>query len=346
MIIRILAAFCMAAVTLAAQGGEKISRPVVTAQSAASAGKEPAVMVPKRGPDPRRNTDTVPGIDGIPLGTVKVTNGKMADMFAIIEPKLGEGIAHSPAGVLRTPHSDMVRVVACRSYIRACGDPFGPDTPFRLYLGERYPEGLPERGSYEQVFTILENLPESVKIVSASFHGYGTAEMFGPHLPFAIIQSVGNGGTSSPFFLDDRGEWIPFLMRYRENITASIDAGRHLFVAGYDTAKAADGVYVRDTDSNGCRGVRSCIWAPFTFRYPSADAHRGPFHGTSAGAPHVAAALASVMAATPDMTPEELVRLAMECAIPTPSLPGGVGRADFTCMTDMVVAGVHDSDSD
>ena len=37
----------------------------------------------------------------------------------------------------------------------------------------------------------------------------------------------------------------------------------------------------------------------------------------------------------PETTPQNLIRVAKACAIPTPSLPGGVGRADFTCMTKM-----------
>ena len=108
-----------------------------------------------------------------------------------------------------------------------------------------------------------------------------------------------------------------------------------------------------------------CIWAPGSFLYilpasegqepkcyPAPDyltsdekaglaryvpcgnpATRVEMAGTAASVPHVAAALASVMATFPQTSLEDLIRLAKACAIRTPSLPGGVGRLDFTCLT-------------
>ena len=108
-----------------------------------------------------------------------------------------------------------------------------------------------------------------------------------------------------------------------------------------------------------------CIWAPGSFLYilpasegqepkcyPAPDyltsdekaglaryvpcgntATRVEMAGTAASVPHVAAALASVMATFPITSPEDVIRLAKACAIRTPSLPGGVGRLDFTCLT-------------
>ena len=156
------------------------------------------------------------------------------------------------------------------------------------------------------------------------------------------------------------------------NDRAAIAADKLLLVAGYSFFPAGtqlkyqeindageiiadvDKVYEEDTYENagtGCIGEgisEGCIWAPFGFSgYPESkkgfscsgrgctDDRRPGYGGTSSSAPHVAAALASVLAVFPETTPQNLIRLAKACAIPTPSLPGGVGRADFACMTTM-----------
>ena len=318
-------------------------------------------VTPKAG----RGVATAPGVDRIPLDAVRVTKRQMAEMFAVIEFKgLPTETAFSPPGNRRTPHSDRVREVACHSYIEACADPFGPDAPLQFHLGVRYegledgvPEGyaaeqildmlrnangpitvagktVTERLASEQIETILRDLPQSVKIVSTSFGGVTPAALLGADLPFASIDSAGNEDRDTflrPGTPDDPG---------LANIRAAIAADRMLLVSGYSTPDARRGIYKRD-GTTGCIGEgysEGCIWAPSWIAYP----YDGPdedrvfeFGGTSASAPHVAAALASVLAVFPETTPQNLVRLAKACAIPTPSLPGGVGRADFTCMTTM-----------
>ena len=119
----------------------------------------------------------------------------------------------------------------------------------------------------------------------------------------------------------------------------AIRADKLLLVSGYNAPKAREeGIYERD-GVTGCLGevfTDGCIYAPAWLAHPidAGDEDRiVDFGGTSASAPHVAAALASVLAVYPDTSPQDLIRLAKACAIPTPSLPGGVGRADFACMT-------------
>ena len=286
-------------------------------------------------PVPGRGVTTATGIDRIPLDAIKVTRREMAEMYAIIEFK-GDSdytIAHSPAGNRRTPHSDNVREVACHSYIEACDGPFGPNAPFQFHLGVRYPEGMPEQRVSEQIEMILRNLPDSVKIVSASFSGgWNTpAAILGAGLPFAAVQSAGNQLRVT--FPEPNSRDNPALA----NIRAAIAADKLLLVAGYDTAAAERGEY--RNSGTGCEGEgysEGCIWAPFRISHWSGGAEMVvSMSGTSASAPHVASALASVLAVFPETTPQNLVRLAKACAIPTPSLPGGVGRADFTCMTVM-----------
>ena len=97
------------------------------------------------------------------------------------------------------------------------------------------------------------------------------------------------------------------------------------------------GIYEKSMGSYSCTGIDDgCIWATDGLQYPVfgrdedliVDASR-----QEVGAAHVASALASVLAVFPETEPRELIRLAKACAIPTPSLPGGVGRADIRCMT-------------
>ena len=263
-------------------------------------------------------------------------------MYAIMEYKgrPHETDSYSPPGNRRTPHTDDVRIVACHSYIEACDDPFGPDAPFQFHLGVRYPTGqfVPfeqQRNSRQQIEKILRELPATVKIVSISYGGGTPAGLLGADMPFASIAAAGN---------EDRETFLPPGFPENEGlrrIRAAVAADKVLYVSGYNAVKAAEeGIYERD-GVTGCIGEgfsEGCIWAPAWFGYPyyARDEDRiVDFGGTSASAPHVASALASVLAVFPETTPQNLIRVAKACAIPTPSLPGGVGRADFTCMTKM-----------
>ena len=287
----------------------------------------------------------VQGIDRIPLNAVKVTNRQMRGMFAIMEYKgfPTEPDSYSPPGNRRTPHSDGVRKVACHSYIRACADPLGSDAPFQFHLGVRYPGGGQDLNAVAQIKKILRDLPGTVKIVSTSYIGNSSPSVLcedssppvlcGADLPFASIEPTGNEDRETFLAAGDNAADFP-------KVIEAILADKLLLVSGYAAPTAAEeGVYRRDAVT-GCKGAvftDGCIYAPAWLAHPIygvADEDRiVDFGGTSAATPHVAAALASVLAVFPDTSPQDLIRLAKACAIPTPSLPGGVGRADFTCMT-------------
>ena len=293
---------------------------------------------PKPPPSPRGALtvgDYAKGIDRIPLNAIKVTNGRMRGMYAIIEyegmPTQPDAVAQP--GVRRTPHGDAVMAVACHSYIRACDNPYGDNTPYEFHLGVRYPGGGQYVAANNQIEKILNDLPSTIKIVSVSYGGSTPAVLRGAELSFASIEAAGNENRDTlyrPGFVGDEGS---------RNTRAAIEAGKVLLVSGYNTEKAGEGVYERDPGSVGCIGEgfsKGCIWAPNGHSFPVTDTGfrtiRGGV-GTSLAAPHVASALASVLAVFPDTSPVDLIRLAKACAIPTPSLPGGVGRADFACMT-------------
>ena len=270
------------------------------------------------------------GIERIPLSAIKRTNEQMRGMFAVIEPVRINEEVKVVSGVRRKQHLDLVLAVACHSYIRACDNPYGDNTPYQFHVGVRHPVGGPEQATGGQVGKILRELPDTVKIVSVSWSGATPSVILGASLPFASIQSAGNENRDTflvPGFTGSEGT---------RNARAAIAAGKMLFVSGY---RIEGGVYKRSAASVGCIGEgfsEGCIWVPNSYSFPEVNTIEGPRNnvgGTSAGAPHVAAALASVLAVFPDTSPVDLIRLAKACAIPTPSLPGGVGRADFACMT-------------
>ena len=336
---RLIAVAVLAAALAACTGGGG-APPVTSMPPTPRPAPTPAPTTPADDPAPTPDPDqamrgaiTAAGIDRIPLSAATVTNQEMASMFAIIEyegaPPQNDAVAYP--GVRRTPHGDAVMAVACHSYIRACEDPYAfSNTPYLFRLGVRIPSE-----DHLQMERVVNNLPSTIKIVSASYSGDTPAAIRGDTLPFASIEAAGNENRDTltpPGFQDNEG---------LRNIHAA--AGKMLFVAGYNTEKAAEGVYERSEYSVGCIGERpseglseGCIWAPELHKIPRTDTGFTNIlgvGGTSAAAPHVASALASVLAVFPDMSPQDLIRLAKACAIPTPSLPGGIGRADFACMT-------------
>ena len=243
----------------------------------------------------------IQGISRIPLDAIKLTNRQMRDRFAVYET----------AGV----HFNSVRVVACHSYIRACDDPFGDNAPYSSITRER-------------------DIPPTVKIVSISWGGGTPASRLGADLPFASIEGKSNEDTPR-FLLPGVSLDEPWVRNRR----AAIAANKVLFVSSYTLR---NGVYSRN--GTGCEDApgdglsEGCIWVHGGYGFPPTMTPDGRtvnnFGGNSANAPHLAAALASVLAVFPETSYQDLIRLAKACVIPTPpSLRGGVGLADFTCMT-------------
>lgn len=294
-----------------------------------------------------RGTTAVPGIDRIPLNSIKATNGQMKDMFAIFEA--GESFDDDW-------HARNVRSVACNSYIVECDD----SESFHGYF--RYEdEGAVTRMTGSAPYTFvgasgstigwtwmldrLDNM-RGLKIVSSSaapgvafafdrksdacepnhpIPEYGCDEQRRSDLPpYLIVQGAGNSYSDSPL---DGGHEQVVIARTKRVVAAN----KLLFVAGWD--RDSRGNYIQHALSSHCRenGISDgCLWAQFEFSVGG---------GTSYSTPQVAAALASVLAVFPDTTHQNLAKFAKACArktgngIPTLlRISGGVGVADFTCM--------------
>ena len=208
---------------------------------------------------------------------------------------------------------------------------------------------------------LRNKISDTTKIASVSIIPglHGLVELYGADLPFVVVQSTGNRErdhllehipydlTTGTFLsdnhervrydpVDDRfetlsGETIhPKVNALYMKIHAATLAGKILYVAGYDVNSNGD--YVRNYSSTGCTDIENnCLYAPYSFEVPN----YGYVRGTSYSAPTVASALASVLALYPDTTGVDLIKLAKTCAVPESTLPSGLGRADFGCMTIM-----------
>ena len=299
----------------------------------------PEPSSPRPAPPAPRPAMLVPGIERIPLDALKLSNAQLAARYAILEYRAGNdgGPTRGGAG---TRHGDEVRTVACAAFARSCADPFDDEsTPFAFHLGKQ--EFMENTAA--QTEELLDSLSAHAKLVSISIEPRklgGVVETRGGALAFAVVQSAGNNGRDTFFdqgveligeefsgFLDDGAPAPEGLRQAWDNILAAVESDKVLYVAGY---VETGGAFARHGESTACDGVKEgCLYAPFVL----SDGER-EYRGTSFGAPHVASALASVLAMFPDTEGVELIRLAKACAIRTPSLDG-IGRADFGCMTVM-----------
>ena len=281
-----------------------------------------------------------PGIERIPLEALKLSNTQLASRYAVLEYRAGNdgGATRDGAG---TRHGDEVRTVACASFARPCADPFDDESaPFTFHLGKQ--EFVENTAA--QTEELLRRLSEDVKLVSISIEPRkpgGVVETQGRALAFAVVQSAGNNGRDTFFdqgveplddgfsgFLDDGAPVSEALREAWDNIVEAVENDKVLYVAGY---VETGGNFARHDESTACAGVQEgCLYAPFVLSDGKRD-----YRGTSFGAPHVASALASVLAMFPDTAGTDLIRVAKACAIRTPSLSDGLGRADFGCMTVM-----------
>lgn len=253
-----------------------------------------------------RGAFAAPGIDRIPLRAIRATQAEVARMYAIAE--------YGPPNDL---HANQVRTVACRSYIvhGDCDDPRDA-MPFTLH-------GTEEVGDAAQTRDLRRAIGFATKLVSVSIKPLGNdiVGLEGASLPFAVVQSAGNDGRETFFSPDE-------MARNVANVRAAIAADKVLYVGGYKAND--DGSVERHPDSTGCTGVdESCLYAPYAFPIGTVSVS-----GTSYSAPNVASALASVLAVFPGTKGTDLIRLAKACARAETGL-SGLGRADFSCMTEM-----------
>ena len=280
---------------------------------------------------------SAPGIKELQIQDIVATNYEIASMYAIVEQGAKGRHGHIRNNIWREFHGDGVRRIACYSHA-TCRGAFLADPPFQFRFGSSPPGRLYGWYLTKYMRDMFDSLPRTVKLVSTSFSPARPSELYGPDLPFASIEAVGNYGVVN--FFDSPENKFSFLSRLiygvnrKSNILSAISADRVLFVAGYDPEKVRrEGVYERHPNSTGCGGIeRGCIWAPYGFTFRDGN-EEYRYVGTSGSAPHVASALASVLAISPKMSGTDLIRLAKACAIPTPGLPG-LGRVDFTCLHD------------
>lgn len=275
-------------------------------------------------PTVQRGVSAVPGINRIPLDMIKVTNKEMQKMFVIVEFD-------------NDFHAHGVRRVGCDSYTLQCSDPESysgihrdangnvttraGSTPFTSITDDLVAAG---RDPYETWRTAqVDGMPD-LKIASYSTHlGNGRIAVGGSPPHFLAVYGAGNGSGTEPLWSIDEES--------AERARRAIVQDKLLLVGGWD--KDANGNYVRHATSSSCQGngiSEGCVWAPFVV---------SDIPGTSASAPHVASALASVLSVFPDTSHQDLSRFAKACSrktgngIPTLLVSwGGVGVADFTCM--------------
>ncbi len=282
---------------------------------------------PQPQPQAGRGALAVAGLERIPLSAIKLTNQEVAKRVTIAE---SNEMSHS--------HPQAVMDIFCHSYITGCDDPEDlSTTPYSFFAIGR------DNETKERRLRQFLNDPafSQVKLVSYSAypisHGIvdGAGEGAGydiATLPFVVLQSTGNDGTENFYNVTNYSINNGPSVAARKNIELAIAADKVLYVAGYTRV---NGRYERHETSTGCTGVdSSCLYAPFVFHPPGSAS----VAGTSASAPNVAAALASVLAIFPDTEGVELIRLAKACAVAEPGL-SGLGRADFGCMTEMDAQG-------
>ena len=276
---------------------------------------------------PCRGRLTLPGIDNIPLASIRRTDARMRGLWAATDH-------YSPVNGSRD-HGQAIRRTSCWSYIVECGDPERTESrPFAYF------QNYTRTGDYEEINYAEAGLPfdsrnanawfkreldnAGVRVVSVSIQpdGRGLVGHYGDGLDFLVVHSAGNLRTPKfPVRPDD-----PLF----DGIKEAVDANKVVYVAGYIDNRR--GRPVRDSRSSGCDAVSdACVWVPFNT--PDVGS------GTSFGAPRVAAALASVLAVFPDTSHQDLAKLLKISARQVDSLPNGLGVVDFTRLTTMDASG-------
>ena len=232
-------------------------------------------------------------------------------------------------------HGATVRRAACYSYYKRCADPdsysgatleqgrtvtthSGTEAPYTVFTDA---DQTPNHNPFDWVDAQVDALTTARIVVQSLGIGGGIPARRGPQ-SYLVVQGAGNRTKpTAPLYSN------AFAL---QNVVDAIAANRVLYVAGW--GRDANGNYIMHSQSMGCKGGDDgCIWAPFTID--------GAGSGTSVSAPHVGAALASVLAVFPDTSPVNLAKFAKACARRSGqgigillATHGGVGVADFTCM--------------
>ena len=302
----------------------------------------------------RRGDLAIPGIADIPVERMQATRTQMQRMYSVAET----GLSGSVQNTLR--HGENVREISCRAFTVRCEDrdnfsgiiidengetitrSTSGTTAFSYYqnlrlIGDEY------SGSTQNVEWVHKHLIEKgtklVSISTTAIHAISPAWRFGSAMPYLQINSAGNGGrdnVGSQFLKSFKTMPVSLSTDPDGNLAAAARADKLILVAGWD--RDARGNYIRHRRSSGCKGADSaCVWAQFHFP--------GIGSGTSYAAPQFAAGLASVLLIAPHTTPQNLARFGKACVRKTGQgienllwTSGGLGVADFTCVSDVVVA--------
>ena len=207
-------------------------------------------------------------------------------------------------------HAAAMTAIACHSHAVKCRPSIG-HVPFTMV------------GAHNDYST-----PPGMKLLAVPGHGAGRIAAAG--FPHAVVGGTGNDRTENFFdFYDHMGD--EGKARIVVGILGAIQDNKVLFVSGFE--RDSDGGIVRHPDATGCVGVEdACVYEPFVITLPD-ERTKGRYmiEGTSGGTVKAAMALASVLAAYPEMSGPEIIRLAKECADRVPGLPG-LGTLNVECM--------------
>ena len=293
----------------------------------------PPIPIPEPKPKYSVGPFAINGIDRIPQSMVKLTREEMQRKFVI-------------AGGTEF-HEQRVGEIFCKSYIQSgdCDSQTGKfrsldgtitaetgSAPFTKLVAESRGIAEQEKAARQWLMSEIAKMPE-VKIANYSRSGSSAPAAIGNgDLPYLVIHGTGNGAGNAPWY-DDLVS-----AANKVKVEKAITENRLIFVGGYD--RDANGNYVRHRLSDSCRGEgirEGCIWTQFQF-----PVYGG---GVSWSTPQFSAALASVLAITPDTTPQNLARFGKACVKKSGEgieellrISGGLGVADFACVGDVVTA--------
>ena len=324
------------------------------------AGMPPTGPIDPPAPPPIvRGTDTVPGLNDIPMDRLLLTSRQAARNIVVLE---GQSPTIDFARDESRPHAVTIRYAACLTYTVICDDPedfsgfvideYGGvevdrtngSTPFSFLA--RY-QPITDYSQWYAFVTDQVDRMGTVKVVTRSvspFSAGGIIEELADRV-IATVQSASNSfrdkiGDPHNLTLDEEDA------RNGTNLRAVADADLLLFVAGHARLSETGGAYRRSRASSGCKGADSaCVWTDFVIHGRDTDDWGDNVLGTSVSSVKVGMGMNSVLGFFPDTESADLVRLTKACLKRTGNgieemlrQSGGLGVVDYTCMGALVDA--------
>ena len=259
------------------------------------------------------NPYILPGVSELPEPVL--SNEELRDLIGIVDTNDNPSLPG---------HADRVEEVAIRAHASGSAGP----SPFDVKL-ESTLEGK-DATTYPPATWRIVNRSRYCLILPLSDGMYLNSEQgrwIEHHVNVSVVAAAGNYGTENQFasYENEDLEHCKENAEYIEYVYPRVrDGHKLLYVASLDPSGAA-----RWHQSTGCGGIESiCVYAPW-----APDPRGDWWGGTSAAAPMVTAALASVLAVHPHLSGPDLIRLAKECADKIEGLPG-LGTINVLCMND------------